>query len=226
MAYIKYPTLGYVWHSLSTSQKNSIYIDLVQHTSSLRELLPPIEGVVSSAFQNPAYDSRIGSSYLGPLNHEDFHSVVRGQMPLGRTAELVGQEAVGLHTNHYRTCFTHGNLTPRNIMVKNGHVVAIIDWESAGWFPEYWEYTKAHYTALGNGDEELIQLALTNYFLELEAEKILWTKLPEQGTPGLVSRSGLLFMHQGSAPSKAWLEARKTYPKKDLWAVALARHQD
>ena len=30
-------------------------------------------------------------------------------------------------------------------MVKNGKIVAIIDWEFGGWCPEYWEYTKICY---------------------------------------------------------------------------------
>src|SRR5687768_13941675 len=39
--------------------------------------------------------------------------------------------------------FTHGDLTLRNIMVSGPpglcRVTAIIDWEQAGWYPEYWE---------------------------------------------------------------------------------------
>ncbi|KAM0714212.1 hypothetical protein Q7P37_009999 [Cladosporium fusiforme] len=38
--------------------------------------------------------------------------------------------------------FTHGDLSPRNIIVKNGTIQALIDWEYAGWYPEYFEYVK------------------------------------------------------------------------------------
>jgi Phosphotransferase enzyme family len=38
--------------------------------------------------------------------------------------------------------FTHGDLDPRNILVENGRVCGIVDWEQAGWYPEYWEYIK------------------------------------------------------------------------------------
>lgn len=27
------------------------------------------------------------------------------------------------------------------MLAQNGNVVAIVDWECAGWYPEYWEYT-------------------------------------------------------------------------------------
>ncbi|TKA22544.1 hypothetical protein B0A50_08085 [Salinomyces thailandicus] len=37
--------------------------------------------------------------------------------------------------------FTHGDLNPFNILVRGDKVVAIIDWELAGWYPNYWEYT-------------------------------------------------------------------------------------
>ncbi|KAJ7064123.1 hypothetical protein C8F01DRAFT_1250375 [Mycena amicta] len=34
---------------------------------------------------------------------------------------------------------------PRNIIVRNAKIVAILDWEFGGWYPEYWEYTTAWY---------------------------------------------------------------------------------
>jgi aminoglycoside phosphotransferase (APT) family kinase protein len=36
--------------------------------------------------------------------------------------------------------FTHGDVAPRNIMIKRGHITGILDWELAGWYPNYWEY--------------------------------------------------------------------------------------
>ena len=57
------------------------------------------------------------------------------------------EKVVNSHRQHYATKFTHGDFAPRNIMVKrDGTITAIIDWDSAGWFPEYWEYTKAMFT--------------------------------------------------------------------------------
>jgi hypothetical protein len=32
----------------------------------------------------------------------------------------------------------------RNILVQDGRISGIVDWENAGWYPEYWEYTKCH----------------------------------------------------------------------------------
>lgn len=54
----------------------------------------------------------------------------------------------------HRIFFTHADLNPRNILVdqavredgsRGWRVTGIVDWEMAGYYPEYWEYTKALY---------------------------------------------------------------------------------
>jgi aminoglycoside phosphotransferase (APT) family kinase protein len=34
---------------------------------------------------------------------------------------------------------THGDLTGRNILVNGGKMVGILDWETIGWYPAFWE---------------------------------------------------------------------------------------
>ena len=44
---------------------------------------------------------------------------------------------------------THADLHRENIIIsstKPSRVLAIVDWEQAGWYPDYWEYCKALYT--------------------------------------------------------------------------------
>lgn len=42
-----------------------------------------------------------------------------------------------------RAAFTPGDIAPRNIMVDgNSNITVIIDWEWAGWYPDYWEYAQ------------------------------------------------------------------------------------
>lgn len=48
-----------------------------------------------------------------------------------------------LSNHHHPIVFTHGDLTHHNIMVHDGHISGFIDWESAGWYPDYWEFTTA-----------------------------------------------------------------------------------
>lgn len=45
--------------------------------------------------------------------------------------------------------FTHADLHPSNIMVNPDSpstIMALIDWEQSGWYPDYWEFCKAEYT--------------------------------------------------------------------------------
>ncbi|KAI1534336.1 aminoglycoside phosphotransferase [Pyrenophora tritici-repentis] len=41
--------------------------------------------------------------------------------------------------------FTHGDISPRNILVKDCNIVSVLDWEYSGYYPEYWEYAKAFF---------------------------------------------------------------------------------
>lgn len=42
-----------------------------------------------------------------------------------------------------RSVFTHADIAPRNIMVdEQNSISGILDWEYAGWYPEYWEYAQ------------------------------------------------------------------------------------
>lgn len=39
---------------------------------------------------------------------------------------------------------THGDLLPHNILVDGSKITAILDWETAGYYPEFWEYCRMH----------------------------------------------------------------------------------
>ncbi|KAH8663425.1 kinase-like domain-containing protein [Tricladium varicosporioides] len=75
--------------------------------------------------------------------------------------------------------FTHADLHPSNIIVSTDspyHIVAIIDWHQSGWYPDYWEYCKAVFTADPNGEWE------TEYiprFLEVAYCYNAWSYYPQ-----------------------------------------------
>ncbi|KAK2813821.1 hypothetical protein FQN50_000222 [Emmonsiellopsis sp. PD_5] len=49
--------------------------------------------------------------------------------------------------------FTHADIAPRNIMVDEEHgITGIVDWEWAGWYPDYWEYAQIMRPACRLGD--------------------------------------------------------------------------
>ncbi|KAI1972468.1 hypothetical protein LOZ51_005976 [Ophidiomyces ophidiicola] len=55
---------------------------------------------------------------------------------------LVRAKRIDQHS--HRVTFTHGDFKAHNILVDDdGHLSGFLDWESAGWYPEYWDYTTA-----------------------------------------------------------------------------------
>ncbi|KAG6286903.1 hypothetical protein E4U45_008284, partial [Claviceps purpurea] len=74
--------------------------------------------------------------------------------------------------------FTHGDLNMRNIMMYNGRLSGIIDWETCGWYPDYWDYTKAHFiTKLNRRWLRIVDTVfgkLGNYEADLAVERQLW----------------------------------------------------
>ncbi|PVI08062.1 kinase-like protein [Periconia macrospinosa] len=68
--------------------------------------------------------------------------------------------------------FTHGDLTTVNIMVKDDKLAAIIDWESAGYFPVWWEFTAA---GIGLSEEDVAWKALLRSKMQpFEKEREFW----------------------------------------------------
>lgn len=44
----------------------------------------------------------------------------------------------------HRVVFTHGDFKEHNVLVDDDrNLTGWLDWESAGWYPEYWEFTTA-----------------------------------------------------------------------------------
>ncbi|KYK58494.1 hypothetical protein DCS_05510 [Drechmeria coniospora] len=58
----------------------------------------------------------------------------------------VPRALVGRISNQFRetasVVLSHGELCPRNIIIDNTKIVAIVGWDCAGWYPEWWDYVK------------------------------------------------------------------------------------
>jgi serine/threonine protein kinase len=171
--------LHLAWHNMSHATKRRVVDQLKGYLAQLRALKPPIDGAVASVTGGALRDaSRVGFEPFGPFqNHNDFHQFLRGNLPLQTFETMINSdEVVNSHHKHYATKFTHGDLAPRNIMVKSdGTITAIVDWDSAGWFPEYWEYTKAHFTPYAPDDwVENIGEMTGRYDQQLDGERQLY----------------------------------------------------
>lgn len=65
-------------------------------------------------------------------------------------------------------------------MVDKGEVSAIVDWQFGGWYPEYWEYTKAHYGQIDRPEwHNGLKNTMERYDDELKTEQTLWRQIDE-----------------------------------------------
>ena len=180
--FINAPMLLTVWRSLGPDDRKKCMIQLKGYLEQLRSLVPPEPGKVQSVNGEGFTDFRLGHDNWGPFEshdemHEFFlHDHIRSRPDRFRHAQAPLAVIKG---RKWRTVFAHGDIGPHNILwdTKKAEIAAIIDWEYAGWFPEYWEYTRAFHgpaSALKNyGWWEMFQDYVDCYHEELEADKII-----------------------------------------------------
>lgn len=113
----------------------------------MREL-QPLEGTkVASTDGGSLFDCRIPGPSLrfGPFDTiQNFHRHLRMGIEFGSRLDLEIQELIKQQSKTWPLVFTHGDLSSLNILVRGDDIVGIIDWETVGWYPSYWEYTSAH----------------------------------------------------------------------------------
>ncbi|TFY62517.1 hypothetical protein EVJ58_g3823 [Rhodofomes roseus] len=130
--------------TVDMSDDDLLVKDLRRAMNELRDLPPPSRAV-SGLAGRPLLIGRAGEKYFaGPFaDQAEFKealfrkvsNIFRYRLPrLRRLAEPVFAKT-------HRICFTHADLHHDNILIKDGRLAAIIDWEHAGWYPEYWELT-------------------------------------------------------------------------------------
>lgn len=73
---------------------------------------------------------------------QDFHRHLPGILAAHpeHTTEI---SELGFQQDELQTplVFTHGDLSSLNILASGDEIVGIVDWETAGRYPSYWEYT-------------------------------------------------------------------------------------
>ena len=169
--------LDVVWHQMSEESRKDVIRQLRGYMDQIRALKPPTPGYIGSVNHTPLEDDRIFHGTFGPFSSvEEFHRAARA----GVTDPTTGPEMDNLRKlidDHSRTqstvCFTHGDLAFRNIMVKDGRITGIFDWELAGWLPYYWEYSNSWFSFWDTPNwRPLIDGFLDPYPWELEMEKL------------------------------------------------------
>ncbi|KAI9808751.1 MAG: hypothetical protein M1825_003903 [Sarcosagium campestre] len=145
-------TLDRAWPGMSEEARKTTKRELSAYFTQLRSLRQPQSGWVGSCSHGAAYDHRLNDGRpCGPFDSvSSFHNDLLRPVTTCPRPELVQKFRDAL-SNDYRIVFTHADLGWEHILVQEttGHVTGIVDWEMAGWWPEYWEYNKARF---GEGD--------------------------------------------------------------------------
>jgi aminoglycoside phosphotransferase (APT) family kinase protein len=172
--------LGDIFYRLSYEERDQLAVDISEIVQKMRSIPNQTEYFVSSTIGGPITDHRATSTQCGPYRAEiEFNE---------RLIEKLGDEMKSTITskrtyNSHKSVFTHSDFFRGNILLQNGRLSGIVDWENASFMPEYWEYTRAMWTSMRRKEvQELWTKAFGGlYQEELEVERILWRSNPFGG---------------------------------------------
>ncbi|KAJ6512981.1 kinase-like protein [Mycena sanguinolenta] len=171
--------LDCVWADMSREQQANVIRQLRDIVVQLRALPPPDPHAISGLYNRRCQDARVSSAAsFGPFKNEsEFNDFLVKNAQGNFPPHPFYEETRGKMCDTHRIVFTHGDLAPRNIMVQGNVVVGLIDWEHSGWFPEHWEYCKAHFSPDRECGESWIraldEIMPYNYGHDLQVEKLL-----------------------------------------------------
>lgn len=178
--------LAGAWKKLSEKSLQKILAQLKNIIEELRNIEPPPGTGVESSVGGSLYDSRLphGNPRFGPYKTiQEFHRWLRDDIKVTQTetgnSVTSQQEADEIKImitkqdgNWSPPVFTHCDLNPFNILVSGDKIVGLIDWESSGWYPLYWEYTMAWFGNQTRTEWQGILCSLLEaYPQELEMER-------------------------------------------------------
>jgi aminoglycoside phosphotransferase (APT) family kinase protein len=178
MEWVEGQRLHTVWPRLTSVDKLHVANQIKQHLDEIRSLhqTTNVVGWIGTYDRQPLSDALLSNRPCGPFtSDQEFNQFLISRLAFmesteeGR-AELEGLKNDVLATPYRQIVFTHSDIAARNILVNNHNdIVAILDWEMAGWMPEQWEYLKAMW--MGQYDEgwpEFVHLFLEPYDHDLQ----------------------------------------------------------
>jgi hypothetical protein len=137
--------LGSGWVDRSPVSQTTVLSQLKEMVREMRSIPPPQGQGIASVDGGQLFDCRLpGSLRFGPFGCvADFHTYLRYGIHFSPRNEPEINKLIDLHSGQWPLVFTHGDLSSLNVLVRGDQIVGIVDWETSGWFPAYWEYTTA-----------------------------------------------------------------------------------
>lgn len=142
MDYVQGQPLDKLWPDMSAEQRKDMARQLREIVEKMRSVAPP-PNLIGACDGTEIRDTRVYFTYHSPpcrdeaaFNEFLLSALYENVPPLVREAF-----SRRLRTDH-RIVLSHCDLAPRNILVRDGEIKGLVDWEDSGWYPEYWEYVK------------------------------------------------------------------------------------
>ncbi|KAF7543898.1 hypothetical protein G7046_g9908 [Stylonectria norvegica] len=138
--------LGLCIDTLSENEVSTLVRDMQTCLDELRAIPKGVapNQAISNAIGGPCYDYRIIAGLCDDEDQGDLVGPFVSEAEFNSTLK-VGALPTVCHGTGHKIVFTHADLNMRNILMHNGRLSGIVDWENSGWFPDYWDYTKAHF---------------------------------------------------------------------------------
>ena len=146
--HVKGDLLEDVWFTLSPGEKLSIVSQLRSIMCNLRK--PTVtgpSGPIGSTTAGPyslLIDKHADHTYYAVREHPDSIQFTAFLLSTfyDSVPKVVASAIASKLRNHHNVVLSHGDLSPRNIIVRGDFIVAIIGWGCAGWYPQWWDYAK------------------------------------------------------------------------------------
>lgn len=166
--------LDSAWPNMSEHMRTTTITQLKLYFQQLRKIHPSGVSLIGSCDGGPVYDHRLNNGFpCGPFpTVSRFHDFLvapvtecpRPELAAGYRKRLRDERSIK---------FAHADLSWEHIFVDQmtGDVTGIIDWEMAGFWPEWWEYRKAlcgcRYESWWR---DLVHTVMPSYINELEVD--------------------------------------------------------
>lgn len=156
-------SLKEAWPTLTETQKNSIAQETAQYLQQLRKITSK---TLQSVDNGPLYSAFLFASGNG-LPHGPLTSDKQLWKEMAKGLEGFADDDIPRLGQQMPRAepytFTHGDLSTSNIIVKDGSLAGIIDWEVSGYYPVWWEFAA---TAIGQDDDDIVWKELLRKHME------------------------------------------------------------
>ncbi|KAF9067680.1 hypothetical protein BDP27DRAFT_1403723 [Rhodocollybia butyracea] len=182
-----------IYPTLEVADNHPLLTDLRTVLTQIRAMPPPETGAICGVDGGPLIWAHCcDRTILPPVESiASFHDLLLQKVHWKSRLDRIRLIALPVHSKKHRICFTHSDLNPSNIVVKDDRLAALIDWEFSGWYPEYWEYTQLEMQNLHikklNVFWERVGFFTGQYEGELRLERALWHSTGDMSVaPGVI----------------------------------------